>query len=175
MTQQYVGEIRLFAFPRVPDGWLPCNGQSLPIGQFEVLFAVIGTTYGGNNQQQTFNLPDLRGRVPINQGQSQGQAYVLGQAGGEDMHTLTNPEIPAHSHALMSSTTTGTTPTPGPTVHLATASLGTLYAPSANVTQYDVMATCVQPAGGSLPHENCMPTVVGNYCIAYQGVFPSPS
>jgi microcystin-dependent protein len=100
--------------------------------------------------------------------------YVLGQPGGEDMHTLTSDELPSHSHALMSSTTTATTPTPGTTVHLATASAGNLYAPAANAVPYEVMAPCVRPAGGSLPHENCMPTLVGNYCIAYQGVFPSP-
>jgi microcystin-dependent protein len=175
MTQPYVGEIRLFAFPRTPDGWLPCDGTSLPISQFDALYAVIGTTYGGDSQ--TFNVPDLRGRVPIGQGQGQGpgrgSSFILGQPGGEDQHTLINSEIPSHSHALMSSTTTATTPTPGTSVHLATASAGNLYAPSANVASYEVMAPCVALAGSSTPHENCMPTLVGNYCIAYIGIFPS--
>lgn len=174
MTTPYLGEIRLFAFPRVPIGWMACNGQPLPISEFEALFTVIGTTYGGDGSQ-TFNLPDLRGRVPINQGQSQsGQTYVLGQIAGEDVHTLILSELPVHSHALLSSSTLATTPTPGSSVHLATASLGTLYAPSANVTQYEAMSNSVLPAGNSLPHENCMPTLVGNYCIATEGIFPSP-
>jgi microcystin-dependent protein len=124
MSDQYVGEIRLFAFPRVPVGWLPCNGQSIPISQFDVLFAIIGTTYGGDGVQ-TFNVPDLRGRVPIGQGQGRTlPPAVLGQMAGEDGHALIDIEMPLHSHALVSSTTTATTPTPSPTVHLATASGG---------------------------------------------------
>ena len=175
MSEQYVGEIRLFAFPRVPDDWLPCNGQPLSISQYQVLYAVIGTTYGGDGVQ-TFNAPDLRGRVPIGQGQGQSlPPYTLGQNGGEDSHSLNNNELPSHSHALVSSTQTANTPTPAQNVHLATASAGTLYAPAANAAPYTAMAACIQPAGNSAPHNNIMPTMVANYCIAWAGIFPSQS
>jgi len=175
MSEPFIGEIRLFAFPRIPTGWLPCNGQSLQIQAFDALFAVIGTTYGGDGQM-TFNAPDLRGRVPIGQGQAPGvPPYELGQLGGEDTHTLIEREMPSHSHALTSSTATADTAAPGATMHLATASVGNLYAPMASAAPYEVMAACVNASGGGLPHNNIMPTLVGNYCIAYNGIFPSQS
>jgi microcystin-dependent protein len=173
MADPFIGEIRLFGFSRVPNGWLACSGQSLPISSYDVLYAVIGTTYGGDGTQ-TFNLPDLRGRVPIGQGAGPNLPnFALGQIAGEEAHTLTEAEMPTHSHALLSSTTTATMATPGPTVHLATASSGTLYAPIANAAPYETMAACVTTAGNSLGHENMMPTVVANYCICYSGIFPS--
>ncbi|MBW7968509.1 tail fiber protein [Bradyrhizobium sp. BR 10289] len=173
MSEPYVGEIRLFGFPRVPDGWFACNGQAMSIAQYSTLYAVIGTIYGGDGVN-TFNLPDLRGRAAIGQGQGLGLPnYVLGQAGGEENHTLVDAEMPAHSHALMSSTATGTTSTPGQTVHLATASAGELYATVANAGTYSTMAPCVTTAGNSVGHNNMMPSVVSNYCICNQGIFPS--
>ena len=173
MADPFIGEIRLFGFPRVPDGWFACNGQSVSIAQFETLYAVIGTTYGGDGVN-TFNLPDLRGRVPIGQGQgTRLPNYTLGQPGGEENHTLIEAEMPTHSHALMSSTVTATDVTPGPTLHLATASAGELYAPIANAGTYSTMAPCVATSGNSLGHNNMMPSVVANYCICYAGVFPS--
>jgi microcystin-dependent protein len=93
MADPFIGEIRLFGFPRVPDGWLACSGQSVSIGQYEALYTLIGTTYGGDGVQ-TFQLPDLRGRVPI----GQGGTFVVGQNAGEEQHSLSNMEIPAHSH-----------------------------------------------------------------------------
>lgn len=175
MADPFIGEIRLFGFPRVPNNWLACTGQSLPISSYDVLYAVIGTTYGGDGVQ-TFNLPDLRGRVPIGQGTGTGlPPYVMGQISGEEQHTLIDAEMPTHSHSLLSSTTTATTATPGTTVHLATASSGTLYAPIANAAPYATMAPCVTTAGNSLGHNNMMPTVVANYCICYAGIFPSTS
>ncbi|CCD97793.1 tail fiber protein [Bradyrhizobium sp. STM 3809] len=174
MSDPFLGEIRLFAFPRVPDGWLACNGSSLSISNYDALYAVIGTTFGGDGVQ-TFNLPDLRGRVPLGQGTTQdGTTYVIGELAGEDEHTLIANEIPAHSHALLSSTVPADTATPGPTVHLATASTGNLDAPIANAGTYSVMAPCLVAAGQSVPHNNIMPTVVGNYCICIAGIFPSP-
>jgi microcystin-dependent protein len=173
MSEQYIGEIRLFAFPRVPDGWQPCNGQLLAISQFDTLYAVIGTTYGGDGVQ-TFAMPDLRGRVPIGQGTGPTlPTYVIGQPGGEDNHILVNGEIPSHSHALLSSTASANTAAPATNVHLATASAGTLYAPAANAAPYDVMAPSIQTAGNSVGHNNIMPTLVANYCISYSGIFPS--
>ncbi|MGY8704935.1 tail fiber protein [Bradyrhizobium sp. 18BD] len=174
MSDPFIGEIRLFGFPRVPNGWFACNGQAISIAQYQALYTVIGTTYGGDGVT-TFNLPDLRGRVPIGQGQGTGMPnYMLGQLGGEEAHTLTEAEMPAHSHALMSSTVTGTTSTPAQTLHLATASAGELYAAVANAGTYSTMAACVTTAGNSLGHDNMMPTVVANYCICNDGIFPSP-
>ncbi|WP_257164791.1 phage tail protein [Bradyrhizobium sp. SRS-191] len=174
MSDQFLGEIRLFGFPRVPDGWLACDGSSQSISTFDALYAVIGTTYGGDGVQ-TFNLPDLRGRVPIGQGTPPGGAtYVLGQLAGEDEHLLITNEMPTHSHALLGSTTVANTPTPGPSALLGTATTGNLYAPSADAGTYEVMAPCLAAAGQSVPHNNIMPTVVGNYCISISGVFPSP-
>jgi len=173
MSDPFVGEIRLFAFPRVPNGWFACNGQSVPIAQYEALYALIGTTYGGDGIT-SFNLPDLQGRVAIGQGQGTGLPnFTLGQRGGEEAHTWIEPEMPVHSHALMSSTATADTATPGPTLHLATASAGTLYAPAASIPSYDRMAACVATAGNSIPHDNMMPTVTCNYCICWEGIYPS--
>jgi microcystin-dependent protein len=173
MSDPFVGEIRLFAFPRVPTGWFACNGQSVSISEYQALYTIIGTIYGGDGQT-TFNLPDLQGRIAIGRGQGTGLPnFTLGQLGGEEAHTLIEPEMPVHSHALMSSTAVGETQTPGPTLHLGTASAGTLYAPAASIPSYDRMAACVAPAGNSVPHENMMPTVTCNYCICWAGIFPS--
>jgi microcystin-dependent protein len=173
MSDPFIGEIRLFGFPRIPDSWLACSGQSVPIAQYDTLYAVIGTTYGGDGVQ-TFNLPDLRGRVPIGQGAGPSlPTYTLGQMAGQEGHTLVEAEMPTHSHALLSSTTTATTATPATTVHLATSSSGNLYAPVMNAAPYAKMAACVTTAGKSIAHDNMMPTVVANYCICFAGVFPS--
>ena len=175
MSDPFVGEIRLFGFPRVPNGWLACNGASLPISQYDVLFTLIGTTYGGDGVT-TFCPPDLRGRVPISQGTGGGLTpRTLGEISGEESHTLLFPEMPSHGHALLSTRNAGTTPTPGPAVHLAAASLSAskLYAPQANVPSYDVMAASVTPTGNNQSHDNMMPTLTGNYCICFAGVFPS--
>jgi len=176
MSDQFVGEIRLFGFPRIPtgSGWMACDGSLVSISQFQALFAVIGTTYGGNGTSN-FALPDLRGRVPLGQGQGTGMPnYVIGQISGEENHTLINNELPSHSHALVSSTTTANNATPANNLHLATISAGNLYAPAANAAPYTVMAPCVVQAGQSLPHNNMMQTLVANYCIAFEGIFPTP-
>ena len=175
MSDPFVGEIRLFGFPRVPNGWLACNGASLPISQYDVLFTLIGTTYGGDGVT-TFCPPDLRGRVPISQGTGGGLTpRTLGEISGEESHTLLFPEMPSHGHALLSTRNAGTTPMPGPAVHLGAASLSAskLYAPQANVPSYDVMAASVTPIGNNQSHDNMMPTLTGNYCICFAGVFPS--
>ena len=173
MADPFIGEIRLFGFNRIPDGWLACDGRAISIAQYEVLFTLIGTNFGGDGVN-TFGLPDLRGRVPISQGQAGVSNSVVGQASGEEQHTLVDREMPQHSHALVSSTDTANTPTPSPSVHLATASTGTLYAPVANVAPYAVMSpTAVQIAGNSFPHDNMMPTLVGNFCICFSGIYPS--
>ena len=175
MTDSFVGEIRLFAFPRIPNEWVACNGQLLSIAQYQVLFALLGTTYGGDGIT-TFGVPDLRGRLPISSGPSnQGNTYVLGQSGGEEAHTLTTAEMPSHSHALTSTSNAGTTAAPGQNVHLATSNVAakTLYAPPNGIAGYDVMADCVSFEGNGQAHDNMMPSLVMNFCIATEGVFPS--
>jgi microcystin-dependent protein len=176
MANPFVGEIRLFGFPRIPTGWFACDGSLQSIAQYEVLYTLIGTTFGGDGIN-TFGLPDLRGRIPISQGNGTGglTPRVLGEVGGEPEHQLLIAEIPSHSHPLTSTTNVGSTATPSNTVHLATVSPNTarLYAPASSVTTSSVMAPCVNSAGNSLPHPNMMPTLTGNFCICWAGVFPS--
>jgi microcystin-dependent protein len=177
MADQFVGEIRLFSFTRVPIGWVACDGSLLAIAQYDVLYTLLGTTYGGDGQR-TFGVPDLRGRVPLHAGQSnQGNAYVVGEMAGQETHTLLGTEMASHSHGLVSTTNAGTTATPATNVHLATSSIATktLYATPANITGYDLMADCVGMEGKNLPHDNMMPTLIMNFCIATEGVYPSPS
>src|SRR5690348_4194011 len=121
MANNFVGEIRMFAGNFAPAGWMLCNGQLLPIAENETLFQLIGTTYGGDGQS-TFALPDLRGRLPLHFG----NAYVLAQAGGVETVTLTTPQIPAHTHALMASTSAGTENAPSNNVTAASPTV-TLY------------------------------------------------
>lgn len=175
MSDQYVGEIRLFGFPRIPDGWLACDGSLKSIANYDVLYALLGTTFGGDGIN-TFGLPDLRGRVPLSQGNGQGLTpRVMGQSFGEPTHTLLSPEMPSHSHALLSTTNAGTTAAPSQSVHLAASNTANkLYAPQGSVTGYSVMAPSLTSNGNSLPHDNMMPTLACNYCIAYYGVYPSP-
>lgn len=176
MSDQYIGEIRLFGFSRIPIGWLACNGALLSISQYDVLYTLIGTTYGGDGVT-TFAVPDLRGRVPLSQGIGRGLSQrSLGERAGEESHTLVNNEMPNHGHALLSTTNAGTTTTPGTGVHLAAASIPAthLYAPQANVpTNYNVMAPSIGLAGNNEAHNNMMPTLTCNYCIATDGIFPT--
>lgn len=175
----YIGEIRLFAGNFAPNGYAFCHGQSLSIAQNTALFALIGTTYGGNGQT-TFNLPDLRSRVPLHQGQGPGLSnYTIGEASGVEQVTLTTAQMPAHSHVLNATTATGSVTMPGPTVMLATpveAGVNTsLYVVpgTSTVNQAPMAAQSIGVAGGSQPHDNMMPFQVLNYIIATQGIFPS--
>jgi microcystin-dependent protein len=176
MSDQYVGEIRLFAFGRVPTGWLACNGQQVSISSYTALYTLIGTTFGGDGVN-TFNLPDLRGRVPLAAGTGPSQpTYVIGQVAGEEMHTLRDQEMPSHSHALISTTNAGTTAMPGTTVHIAKSPIGrNIYNAPANAAPYDIMAPCVTPAGNNVAHDNSMPSIACNFCIAFDGIYPTPS
>jgi microcystin-dependent protein len=177
MSDSFVGEIRLFAFPRVPNEWVACNGQLLSIAQYQALYTLLGTTYGGDGTTN-FGVPDLRGRVPIDAGTSnQGNTYALGQAAGEETHLLTVQEMPAHSHPLISTVNAGTSAAPAQNVHLATSNVAakTLYAPISKIAGYDVMADSISVEGNGQPHDNMMPTLVMNFCIATEGVYPSDS
>jgi len=167
----FLGEIDLVAFNFAPHGWASCNGQILPINQNQALFALLGTTFGGDGRT-TFALPDLRGRRAIGFGQGPGlNPYTLGQLGGEETVSLTISQMPSHNHIPQAATALGTAPGPGGNVW-ATQSQVFLYslAPS-GITPMNAFA--IGAAGGGQPHENRSPFLVLNYIIALQGIFPS--
>ncbi|WP_266158283.1 phage tail protein [Dyella silvatica] len=174
MSTPYVGEIRLFGFQRVPTGWFACDGSTISIAEYQTLFVLLGTTYGGNGQT-TFNVPDLRGRVPMHQGQGPGLSpRVLGQLSGTETVALTTDQIPSHSHAPVV-TSNGGGGTPGATVLPgAVPATDTMYASDITGGASLMLGTAsVGTQGGSIPHDNTMPTLTVSYCIAWAGIFPS--
>jgi len=167
MSDQFVAEIRMFGFNFAPTGWALCDGQILPISQNTALFSLLGTTYGGDGKS-TFALPDLQGSVPLHPGQGQGLSlYDLGQASGTDSVTLLTSEIPLHSHSF---TATEEIVNENNVTNNFFGAGESRYAPPAAVTQMAPQA--LPPAGASLPHNNMMPYLVINFCIALQGIFP---
>jgi microcystin-dependent protein len=168
MSTPYVGEVRLFAGNFAPVGWELCDGRQLPISQYDTLFQLIGTTYGGDGVN-TFQLPDLCGRVPIHQGSNGGSAHVMGETGGVEQVTLTQQQIPVHRHDVHASLVPATTGTPDGNAWAATS------APSyATGTPSAPMSTAaLASAGGSQPHENRVPSLAVTFIIATVGVFPS--
>jgi microcystin-dependent protein len=167
MAQPYVGEIRMFAGNFAPAGWMFCEGQLLAISENETLFQLIGTTYGGDGQS-TFALPDLRGRLPVHQG----NGLILAETGGAEEITLTVAQIPAHAHPLRASSNPGTSATVQ----------GNLTADSPNVALYiedapgvNMAASSVTAVGGSQPHTNLQPYVCVEFIISLFGIFPSPT
>jgi microcystin-dependent protein len=171
MADPFVAEIRIFAFNFAPKGWAFCAGQLMPISQNTALFSLLGTTYGGDGKS-TFALPDMQGNAPMHPGQGPGLSlYDLGQTGGSDFVTLLESEMPNHSHALKAGSDPANVQAPIPTVCLTRAAGGSAY--SITTTGLQAMAPQIlAPAGGSLPHNNMMPFLTLNFCIALQGVFP---
>lgn len=165
MAEPFLSEIRLFSFSFAPRGWALCNGQLLPINQNQALFALLGTTYGGDGRVN-FGLPNLQGRVPIHTG----NGHTLGERAGESAHTITIPEMPAHTHTAQASPAAGTLNVPGNTLMLAQRAAEIYHAPS---NLGSMVAGTVNNAGGSQPHQNMQPYLTLNFCIALQGIFPS--
>jgi microcystin-dependent protein len=165
MAQPYVGEIRMFAGNFEIAGWMFCEGQLLPISEYETLFNLIGTTYGGDGQS-TFALPDLRGRIPIHQG----DGFILAETGGAEEITLTVQQIPAHSHPMLASSATASQTTPQTTV-LATPTVPDIYRPSA--ANVGLAPQSIGSTGGSQPHTNFQPYLCVNFIISLFGIFPS--
>jgi microcystin-dependent protein len=163
MSEPFLSEIRIMSFNFAPKGWAMCNGQTLPINQNQALFALLGTTYGGNGQT-TFALPDLRGSVPI----SFDGSHVLGQKAGQAVHTIIMGEMPAHLHFVQASDTSGTDVT---LANEELAQVAGLYGAPASLTNLNPVS--VTNLGGSQPHENRQPYLTLNFCIALQGIFPS--
>lgn len=169
MSTPFLGEIRMFAGNFAIRGWSLCDGQSLPISQNDALFALIGTTYGGDGQT-TFNLPDLRGRLPVHQGTlAGGGTYFLGQMSGTESVTLTSAQMPAHTHGVSANSGTGTSGSPTGNVVAATP-LNPYLSGSPNVT---LAANSIGSAGGNGSHENRMPALCVNFLISLEGIFPS--
>jgi microcystin-dependent protein len=176
MSEPYIGEIRMFGFTRVPTGWVACDGSLLSIADYEVLYTLLGTTYGGDGQN-TFGIPDLRGAVPLHQGQGPGLTMrPLGQRGGSETVTLTAAQMPSHTHVLVATSVSASLDTPGATSLPGAVSGETFYVSDvATATPVSMEPTAVSVAGGSQPHENCMPTLTVQYCIAWSGIYPSQS
>jgi microcystin-dependent protein len=165
MAQPYVGEIRMFAGNFAPAGWMFCDGQLLPISENETLFQLIGTTYGGDGQS-TFALPDLRGRVPVHQG----NGLILAESGGVEEVTLTVSQIPAHSHPQLASASPGSANNPGGNVTGESAAVKVYVseAPTASLN-----AAAVATVGGNQPHTNFQPYLCVDFIISLFGIFPS--
>lgn len=167
MAQPYVGEIRMFGGNFAPAGWMFCDGQLLPISENETLFQLIGTTYGGDGQS-TFALPDLRGRLPIHQG----NGFVLAETGGAEQITLTTNQIPNHGHALAASANGATASNPANAVPGQSPSIS-LY--ELDVPNTNLNAAAIASVGGSQPHTNFQPYLCVNFIISLFGIFPSPT
>ena len=166
MAQPYVGEIRMFGGNFAPAGWMFCEGQLLPISEYETLFNLIGTTYGGDGQS-TFALPDLRGRVPMHVGGGANFAEI----GGVEEVTLTISTIPAHSHAMLATQTTGTGSNPGGNVLDQMSGAILFYKDQTPSAAFDPRV--ITPVGGSQPHTNFQPYLCISFIISLFGIFPS--
>jgi len=175
MSTAFVAEIRMFPSEFAPNGWATCDGQLLPIAQNTALFSLLGTTYGGDGKS-TFALPDLNGRAPLQPGQGPGLSYYdLGQAGGSATVSLTEAQIPAHTHQLQATTVAANQLAPSPSSGFArNAQVNQAFSKSVAGMQM-MRPEVLAPAGGSLPHNNRQPYLGLLFCIALQGVFPQRS
>jgi microcystin-dependent protein len=165
VAEPFLSEIRLMSFAFAPKGWALCNGQLLPINQNQALFSLLGTTFGGDGRVN-FALPDLRERVPIHVGAS----HTLGERGGEQAHTLSTAELPTHVHPMSGSASNADVVTP---VDNVVAQSSQLYGPPAQLTALDPSTNT--SVGGSQSHLNMQPFLTLSFCIALQGIFPSPN
>lgn len=165
MAEPFIGEIRLFAWNNVPTGWALCDGRLLTIHQNQALFSILGTMYGGNGQT-TFALPDLRGRVPIH---PDGSQVRIGQSGGEETHTLTVGEMPAHNHYVLTTSSLADQRNPEGLFWAKTSDAVHIYN---NTPDADMSSEALSASGGNQAHTNMQPYAVLNFCIALQGYFP---
>jgi microcystin-dependent protein len=167
MAQPYVGEIRMFAGNFAPAGWMFCEGQLLPISENETLFQLLGTTYGGDGQS-TFALPDLRGRIPLHQG----NGFILAETGGAEEITLTVSQIPAHSHPMLATNSIANDANPASNVF---AQANTIDPYQSTAGGSPMAPQSVGSVGGSQPHNNFQPYLCVDFIISLFGLFPSPT
>lgn len=167
MAEPFLSEIRMFSFNFAPRGWALCNGQLLPINQNQALFSLLGTTYGGDGRVN-FALPNLQGRVPIHVG----NGHTLGERAGEQAHTLSTAGMPAHAHLAQASAAAGTQNIPGNNMVLSQR-VSEIYRAPSNLAP--MVAGTLSNLGGSQAHLNMQPFLTLNFCIALQGIFPSPN
>lgn len=172
MAEPFLAEIRMFSFGRAPQGWATCDGQSLPIMQNSALYSLIGVTYGGDGRTY-FNLPDLRGRVPI-QPTTTSTTVQYGKPGGKAVETLTAAQIPAHTHAVMADSANGTMVVPSPPVDQAAWATAAQnpFAPFADSTKVALNPAAITTSGGGQGHSNIQPYQTINFCIALMGYYP---
>ena len=170
MAQPYVGEIRMFAGNFAPAGWMFCEGQLLPISENETLFNLIGTTYGGDGQS-TFALPDLRGRIPVHQG----NGFILAETGGAEEITLTVQQIPAHSHSLLGVANGASTSIPSQNVLPGIAQAATITPYGTDAPMASLHPSSISSVGSSQPHTNFQPYLCISFIISLFGIFPSPT
>lgn len=172
MSEAFIGEIRYFGGNFAPVNWEKCAGQLLSIAENEALFVLIGTTYGGDGAT-TFSLPDLRGRIPVHQGTNprDGRTYVLGASGGVETVTLTQGQLPTHTHPLQAAAASATTSAAQNMVPASWAD--TPYAPATAGTPKSLHPGASAAAGGNLPHDNMPPFQAVGYIICVAGIFPS--
>ena len=167
MAEPFLAEIRLMSFVFPPKGWALCNGQLLPINQNQALFSLLGTSYGGDGEN-TFALPNLAGRIPYHQG----SGHVLGQMDGAEQVTLTQQQIPVHTHTASANTPNADQPAPGGNVWGASTLTAYTSTQAANTT---MSPSALLAAGGGQPHENMPPFLCLNFIIATEGIYPTPN
>jgi microcystin-dependent protein len=166
----------MFSFPRIPEGWFACDGSLKSIAEYQTLFVLLGTTYGGDGVN-SFAVPDLRGQVPVHQGTGPGLTRrVLGEASGNENITLLSAQMPTHTHPLVATSNAASTSTPGPTVmHGALVSDTTYLTNLTGSSTVPLGMNAITPQGGNSSHNNLMPTLTVSFCIAWAGIFPSQS
>jgi microcystin-dependent protein len=172
MSNPFVAEVRIFPFNFAPTGWAFCNGQLMPISQNTALFSLLGTTYGGDGKSN-FALPNFQGSAPIQQGQGPGLSlYDLGETAGEQTVSLLQTEMPAHVHGALAGSASDTADPTNNAWGEGQKGFGPVYAPSNPSTNVNMSPVALSISGGNQPHNNMMPYLTLNYCIALQGVFP---
>lgn len=172
MAEPFLSEIRIMSFIFAPKGWALCNGQLLPINQNQALFSLLGTTFGGDGRVN-FALPDYRGRTPLHVG----SGHPVGEKGGEQAHTLSISEMPEHMHVLNASSQTGNSSNPNfsGVGNVLAQDPGNVYSPNFSPSAASLNAGSVANTGGSQAHLNMQPFLTLSFCIALQGIFPSPN
>lgn len=173
MSEPFLAEIRIVGFNFAPRGWAFCDGQILPINQNQSLYSLLGTTYGGDGRT-SFALPDMRGRTPIHVGSSNGTNHLQGSKSGEETHTLSQAEMPQHTHELKGSTDSATQGGPsGNFISATTLAGGNLFSTTSDSLNVSMASAGISNVGGGQAHNNMQPYLALNFCIALRGLFPS--